>query len=118
MPMPRYDQSEEATMPEGAAAPDAAEAPAEQPQEQMGKNEHTMFISPEHLGGLDPNSINPGDILEFKVVGRDKDGDIEVEYNTGDGGDSGSGMDKMKNDLADHMAGAGTDRGASQGGEY
>jgi len=70
------------------------------------QNEHTLFISPEHMGGLDPSTIKPGDIIEFKVVGTDSDGDIEVEYNTGgDNNESGGAMSKMGNDFRSHMMG-------------
>lgn len=81
------------------------EEPEETTEESGGEpqNEHTLFISPEHLGGLDPATVKPGDILEFKVVGTDSDGDIEVEYNKG--GDTGSGMDKIGNDFRSHMMG-------------
>lgn len=65
-----------------------------------------MFIHPDMLGGLDPESIQAGDVLEFRVVGRDADGDIEVEYNHGDDSQGHmSGMDKVKNDFREHMSG-------------
>lgn len=121
MPMPQYSEQEEET-----ASPDVKpmDQPGEQPEEQPveegapqeAPNEHTLFISPEHLGGLDPNDINPGDILEFKVVGRDADGDIEVEYNTGKGNESG--MDRMKSDLREHMMQPTDNPGIQPGGSY
>lgn len=114
MPLPQYNETEESGMAGGSAVPEEAAAPEPQAPE-GGENEHTMFISPEHLGGLDPSSVNPGDILEFKVVGRDADGDIEVEYNKGEGGKDGSKMDKMKSEFSDHMEAA---PAAPEGGGY
>jgi hypothetical protein len=35
--------------------------------------------------------VNPGDVLEFKVVGQSDKGEIEVSYHTGD--DKEGGMD-------------------------
>lgn len=62
----------------------------------------SFFISKEHLGSLNPASVKPGDVLEFKVVGLDASGDLEVAYS--EPGKDGAGMDKMKNDLASHMS--------------
>ncbi len=100
MAIQRYSETEEA--PEETLGPTPA-APEEAPAPETPEREDTFFISPDHLSAhLDPESVKAGDVLEFKVVGRTADGELEVEYNTG-GGD-GSKMDKMKSDLANHMA--------------
>jgi hypothetical protein len=55
-----------------------------------------------------------GDVLEFKVVGKDAEGHLRVVYNTGDEGSKESPGDKMKADFREHMSGP-TD-GQSGGG--
>lgn len=42
-----------------------------------------LFLTPDMLpAGMKPN---PGDILEFKVIGQDSDGDWEVSYRAPEG---------------------------------
>jgi len=51
----------------------------------------SFFIEPEDVPeGMDGKA---GDVLEFQVVGRDKEGRIELQYNAGEG-DEGEGMAK------------------------
>jgi hypothetical protein len=57
-------------------------------------------------------SSNPGDILEFKVVGKDAEGHLTVVYNTGDGETKESGGERMKADFRKEMA------AESSGGGY
>lgn len=59
--------------------------------EPMDKDEgyQSLFIEPTMLPEGMASTMKPGDILEFKYVGTDKDGDIEVVYNTGDKKDEG-----------------------------
>jgi len=104
--MPKYSETEPGDDLAAAPPPEGGDAPApEAPEQEAGQSDTSFFISPEHLGQhLDPESVQPGDVLEFRVIGKDADGDIEVEYNTG--GPKQSGMDKMKGDLAEHMAGS------------
>ena len=92
---------------DNSVQPSDGEDQSQTPPEE-GSREDTFFIASKMLSKyLDPESIKAGDVLEFKVVGKDADGDVEVEYNTGDSGeeDHKSGMDKMKTDLATHMSG-------------
>ena len=44
----------------------------------------SLYITPDMLPKGMAETMKAGDILEFKYVGTDKDGDIEVVYNTGD----------------------------------
>lgn len=113
MPMPKYNEAEEPGMAAGSPMPEESEHPAETPPQEGGR-EDTFFISPQHLSQyLDPESINAGDVLEFRVVGKDADGDIEVEYNTGEGGDKKD----WKTDLHETMAepGEGAVKGNPEG---
>lgn len=61
----------------------------------------SLYLSPEMLP--EGMKVNPGDILEFKVVQADKDGDIEVTYNTGkeEGKDD---MNEWENDFRKEMS--------------
>ena len=48
--------------------------------------------------------VQSGDVLEFKVVGQDKDGNIEVEYNHGEenpsvNGDQSTWQDEMRKNV-------------------
>lgn len=109
MAMPQYSEAPEAGMAEGSPVPDDGQQPTEE-QPQAAEREDTFFISPDHLSKyLDPASVNPGDILEFKVVGRDSNGEIEVEYNTG--GKEGGGKDKLSSDLRGAMSEGGGGQG-------
>ena len=72
---------------------DQGEAPPQQPPEPNPMAEpageqgpsHSLFIEPSMLPEGMAATMKPGDILEFKYVGTDKDGDIEVQYNHGKG---------------------------------
>ncbi len=81
---------------------DAPAAPAEQEQPKEG----TFFIpsSPELA------EYGPGDTIMLKVVGKDTDGQLEVECQHDD--QPGQGMEGIKSDFRKHMAG-----GSEEGGE-
>lgn len=115
MAMPQYSEDESnPDIPEGGTDPTTEGTPATEGEAPQGRTD-TMFIHPDMLGGLDPESINAGDILEFKVVGRDADGDIEVEYNTGD---NKSPMEKVTSDFRAHMMGGSEGGGNPDSGGY
>jgi hypothetical protein len=108
MAIQKYSESPEAGAAEGAPAPEEQEPTGEQTQE--AGREDTFFISSDMLSKhLDPASVNPGDVLEFKVVGRDANGDVEVEYNTG--GEGGGGKEKLASDLRNAMSEGGGGQG-------
>lgn len=117
--MPKYSDSEEAASEGATPSPEESSpaAEAQNPDAQGEGREDTFFISADHLKAyLDPSTIKAGDVLEFKVVGMDGEGDIEVEYNTGEGEPKQSKMDQMKTDLATHMASAGSEGPGDGGG--
>lgn len=64
----------------------------------------TLFISRDHLpDGMDAKA---GDVLKFKVVGMDKDGDLEIEYDDGNGvEENGQDDQSFGSGLKDAMAG-------------
>jgi len=64
------------------------------------KSMGSLYLSPSMLP--EGMKANPGDILEFKVVGTDQDGDIEITYNTGKDGkdDTDSWADDLKHDMS------------------
>lgn len=101
--MPKYDEAAEMAQPgagPNGAMPDSPEEGAEQ------SSERTLFVSPDYLDGLDPESVKPGDILQFKVVGKDANGEIEVEYQKGGGDGMGMKAGKdWKSDLKETMTG-------------
>ena len=51
-----------------------------------------LFLGSDDLPEGLADTLKPGDVVRFKVVGRDADGDIEVEYAT-EGEKEGEGMD-------------------------
>ncbi len=62
----------------------------------------SLYLSPNMLP--EGMKANPGDILEFKVVGTDKDGDTEIVYNTGKDGKEDDGMSEWENDFRQEMS--------------
>lgn len=66
MALPKYSETEEPVV---EAAPPAAEAPEAE--------NDTFFVSVADLGGI-AETVKPGDLLHFRVVGRDANGDIEL----------------------------------------
>ena len=87
---------------QGAPPPEEAAGSPSPEEEGADGSGGSFFISKEHLGSLNPASVKPGDVLEFKVVGLSADGELEVTYSNPS--KEGAGMDKMKNDLASHMS--------------
>lgn len=62
--------------------------PDEMEKERGDSEEQTMFIDPDMLPqGMD---VKSGDVLEFKVVGKNKDGAIQICYNHDEEGEDDS----------------------------
>jgi len=76
------------------ADPEANE-PDESGPEEHGEMDNTFFVPADAVSGHD---CKPGDILKFKVVGKDADGDIEVAI---EGYDEGSGENSDEADRAE-----------------
>lgn len=64
-----------------------------EPQPDKGGRDDTFFLPEAMLKGVD---VNPGDVLEFKVVGKSPEGEIEVEYNQGEAKDASFADDLHK----------------------
>lgn len=62
----------------------------------------SLYLSPSMLP--EGMKANPGDILEFKVIQTDKDGDIEVTYNTGKYGEGKDEMEDWESDFRKEMS--------------
>jgi len=83
--------------------------PSPSGEEGMEHESETLTVPASMLpGGMD---ANPGDILEFKVIGKEPDGGIQVEYNR-DGGEKGEAP--WKTDLKNSMAAQGSPGGEGE----
>jgi hypothetical protein len=82
------------------------------PSGEEGGESETITVPP----GMLPNGMeaNPGDVLEFRVVGKTPEGGIQCEYNHG-GMEDGMEKEKpWKTDLRNSMA-AGNSAGGEEG---
>jgi len=100
MPYDEGQMGNNSPMGEGSM-PEEKESQSESMHE--GSDESTMFIEPDMLPkGMD---VNPGDVLEFKVVGKNSDGKVQISYNHDEESkDDGS---KWADGLKDEMKGVG-----------
>lgn len=71
------------------------ETPMPETQDGGGERGDTFFISKQELG-----DYKPGDTVQMRIVGEDKDGNYEMECLH----DQGKGPDGWKTDLREHMA--------------
>ena len=68
-----------AALRESASGPETTNgggAPSEQDNQEQPPKSDTFYLPDDYPGAAD---LQPGDTLQLKVVGRDKDGQVEVE---------------------------------------
>ena len=78
------------------------------PPEEKPDEDKSFWLGAEDLGEL-PTDLKAGDIVKFKVIGKDAQGNVEFVFQKG--GDEGGDQDDLRADLESSMP-------ASMGGTY